>query len=356
MMTNTNNRPGYILMLTLALIALCMFISTYVFNKGFVFARFTHTMVDREKARQLAYGGIQLGMSQLVVEPAKKEQGKEKEEKPKEGKPAQEPSESARLLKVVLPLLNKPQKFTLKQAIEGVNGTLVLTLGSEEGKININRLYDFEKHKFLGEGQPNGDMKKVFQEIFALIKEKVNADLFADFEKFLKERKYPLNDVTELLKIKSFALFKNTLYFDPGAQSADPQKETIYLTDIFTVHSSKKEIEPWLLSNSLLILLKLKQNNEKPPATEELLKGFKEQSDWKNDWNKIFKPLYGVDFNGLPKAIAGLLNPVFGPKIFNLLSQATVGKVPIGIFSILDREKGSGAAASAMHVRAVYLV
>ena len=75
-----------------------------------------------------------------------------------------------------------------------------MVIGSEEGKININRAYDFEKHAFIGEGQPNGDMKQVFQDLFELIKDTLNADLFADFERFLKERKYPLNDVTELLK------------------------------------------------------------------------------------------------------------------------------------------------------------
>ena len=87
----------------------------------------------------------------------------------------------------------------------------MLVLGSE-GKININRLYDFEKHHFLNEGQPQDDMKKMFQELFGLIKEQIQADFFTDFEKFLKERKYPLNDVTELLNIKGFDVFKNTCF------------------------------------------------------------------------------------------------------------------------------------------------
>ncbi len=60
-------QPGYILTLTLGLIMLALFISAYVYNKGFVFARFSTTMVEREKARQLAYGGIQLALAQLAV-------------------------------------------------------------------------------------------------------------------------------------------------------------------------------------------------------------------------------------------------------------------------------------------------
>jgi len=355
-MMHKNNQSGYILAVTLALIALCMFISTYVFNKGFVFTRFSQTMVDREKARQLAYGGIQLAIGQLAIPPKKLE--KKAAPEPTKGAQAGAATESdvKNLLKAILPNLNKAQKFALKQSVDGINGTISITLGSEEGKININRSYDFDKHAFVGEGQPNGDMKKMFQELFALIKEKNNADLFADFEKFLKERKYPLNDVTELLKIKSFEVFKNDLYYDPNVQSkSDDQKQKIFLTDIFTLASSKKEIDPWLFSDSMMVLLNLKQ--AKAPSADDMLKNFKEQNDWKNDWNKIFKPIYDVEFNALPKSIATLLNPTFAPKIFSVLSQATVNKVTVSIWAILEYEKGTGKDAAPMvHIRNVYLI
>jgi hypothetical protein len=346
-MTHTKNKPGYVLTLTLALIALCMFISTYVFNKGFVFVRFSHTMIEREKARQLAYGGVQLAISQLAAFEKKPEKEK------KDEKAAAPASDGASLLKTLLPILNKPQKFTLKQPIDGINGTISITLGSEEGKININRLYDFEKHAFVGEGQASGDMKKMFQELFTLIKEKNGADLFADFEKFLKERKYPLNDPSELLKVKGFDVFKQDIFYDPTMAKTRDEKDKIFLNDVFTVASSKKEIEPWLFSNSLITLLNLKP--EKP--SEELLKNFKEQADWKNDWNKVLKPFYGVEFNALPKTIAALLNPAFNPQMFNVLSQATVGKVTVTLFVLLEREKSADKnAAPSIHIRGVYLV
>lgn len=361
-MMHKNNQPGYILAVTLALIALCMFITTYVFNKGFVFSRFSQTMVDREKSRQLAYGGIQLAISQLAIPPKNPQQAQGERDEKKLSDPkalqAEKGAESTakNLIKAILPIINKAQKFILKQSIDGVNGELSITLGSEEGKININRLYDFDKHKFIGEGQPNGDMKKIAQEIFALIKEKMNLDLFGDFEKFLKERKYPLNDVTELLKIPSFEIFKSDLFYDSTNQNNnDPQKQKIYLTDLFTIASPKKEIEPWLLSNSMMALLKLNRANA--PAVDDLLKNFKEQSDWKTDWNKIFKPFYDVEYNALPKSIAPLFNPTFAPKIFSVLSQATVNKVSVRIFAILELEKGAGKdAAPIIHIRSVYLV
>ena len=355
-MMHTNQR-GYILTFTLALIALFMFLATYVSNKGLVFNSYTKTMVDREKARILAYGGIQLAISQLVTVPAK-------QEAPVSGpqeKKAEQPSDGKQLLKVILPQINRLQKYELKQNIEGINATVGFMLMSEEGKININRFYDFDKHKFLGdeqgakaEAQPEKNMRTLFQQLFAQIKEQTNADLFAEFEKFLKERKYPLNDVTELLTVKGFDVFKDSAYVDPLA--TDQKKPKVYLTDIFTVSSSKQSIEPWLISNSLASLLKLQRDPAKVPPVDELLKSFKDKSDWKTDWDKSLKNWYGVEFAALPKFANQLLNPVFDPKMFSVFVFATVGTVTVRLIALLEREKQEKDAPAIVHIRSVYVI
>jgi hypothetical protein len=372
-----HNKPGYILALTLALMALFMFIATYVSNKGLIFSSFSKTMVDREKARQLAYGGIQLAISQLSVKEAvRKAQDESKEQKEsadakssggqgnaKDGvKKAEQPSDGKQLLKVLLPNKGRLQKFNLKQNIDGITGTLGIMIASEEGKININRMYDFEKHKFVGEPVPGSkqeakdetNMKKMLQELFGQIREQMGADLFGEFEKFLKERKYPVNDVTELLTIKGFDAFKNSIFYDPTI--AGQKGSQLYLTDIFTVSSSKQSIEPWLISNSLASLLKLQGDPEKAPATDELLKVFKEKSDWKNDWNKSLKNLYGVEFAGLPKFVTPLLNPVFDPKMFSVFSYATIGSVTVRLIALLEREKSGKDGQVEVKIRGIYLI
>lgn len=340
---NRTQKPGYILTLALALIALCMFISSYVFNRALVFDRLSSTMISREKSRVLAYGGIQLAMSQLAATA-------QEEKQPNPDAKEKAPSDGQQLLKAILPVFQKTQKYQLKQSIEGIDATLILVLNSEEGKININRLYDFNKHTFVGEGQPNGDMKVMFKELFGLMSQKMKVDLFEDFEKFLKDKKYPLNDVTELLTIKSFEIFKNNVFFNPTVPGL---QDKIFLTDIFTVSSSKKEIDPWLLSHSIKVLLQL--NLAANP--EELIKNFKEQADWKNDWNKIFAPIYGREFTSLPKTFATLLNPQFAPKIFTVLCQATVANVPVSTFAVFERIKATGKdTLPAITIRNVYLM
>lgn len=345
-------KPGYILAFTLAMMALFMFIATYVSNKGLIFSSFSKTMVDREKARQLAYGGIQLAISQLsVTASADAKAMADKQDEKSDGK---------LLLKSILPNLGRVQKFNLKQNIEGITGTLGILLTSEEGKININRMYDFEKHKFVGEPTPGSkqeakeetNMRKMMQDLFGQIKEQIGVDLFADFEKFLKERKYPLNDVTELLTIKGFDVFKNNIFYDPTVEQKG--KINLYLTDIFTVNSSKQSIEPWLISNSLGSLLKLQRDPEKAPAVDELLKNFKDKSDWKNDWNKSLKNLYGMEFNALPKFVTGILNPAFDPRVFSVFSYATVGNITVRLIALLERERTDKAVE--VKIRNVYLL
>lgn len=357
------NKSGYILALTLALIALFMVIATYIANKGLVFSSFSRTMVDREKARQLALGGIQLAMSQLATVEKKPQAAAQPSVKADDKKPAQEP-EGKQLLKILLPQLGRVQKFNLKPASDGISGTVGFMITSEEGKINLNRLYDFEKHKYSGQtsapatpekkdAQEDTSMRKALQALFAQIKEQTGADLFAEFEKFMRERKYPINDVTELLAIPGFELFKNNIFFDPAAQE---KKMPLYLADIFTVNSSKQSIEPWLISHSLQQLLKFPRNEQKNSGVDEILKTFKDKNDWKNDWNKSLKNWYGIEFGALPSAIIPLLNPVFDPKMFSVVAFGTVGAVTVRLLALLEREKTGKDGQIEVKIRQMYVI
>lgn len=345
-----HNQPGYILAITLAFISMLMFLGAYVANKGLVFGAYSKTMINREKATQVAYGGIQLALSQIAGEPVTKKEVAQNGQNKSAEQPA---SEGKQLLKNLLPVFNKLQSFTLKQNIEGVNGTISLLIGSEEGKININAMYDFDKHKFVGEGNAQNDMKKVMQEVFTALKERTGADLFAEFEKYLKERKYPINDITELLTIKGFDVFKNEVFEDIGTSKAD-KKPKIYLADLFTVSSARAPLEPWLLSDSVLALLNLKRDKEK--SADDLIKNYKDRSDWKNDWAKALKPLYNIDYPALPKGIASLLNPTFAPRMFSVLSVGAVGGVSVRLLAIVERVKSGNDGAIKMIIRKVTVI
>ena len=53
----------------------------------------------------------------------------------------------------ILPTLNRWQEFDLKEKVDGVDGQIKVCLMCEEGKINLNRIIDFEKGTFDGDGK-----------------------------------------------------------------------------------------------------------------------------------------------------------------------------------------------------------
>ncbi len=338
-------KQGYILVLTLLLISISVILVTYMFNRGTVFVPFMRTMVEREKANVLALGGLQLAMSQLATQVKLQETKDGKLQKISDEQIAKE------LLQTILPSLNQWQSFDLKEEIDGIDATLKMCIMSEDGKLDINQLYDFQKKKFIGEGQPKGDMKKIAKQLFITIEKSTGGkSLFQGFEKFLKERQYNIQDATELLTIKEFDVFKNKVFYEPPskgeAKKDSSKKRSLYLTDVFTVWSGKKTIQPWLFSDSMRGVLGIKKvesgdMKDRKNIIKKWLKEFKLSWQWPDGWKKIFSPIYSKDFKSFAQGIDSVLSTKFEPQIFSVLSYATVGKVTQRLFAVIERKKVS---------------
>ncbi len=317
---------GYIFILTLMMIATATVIGTYIFIRGSFYVPYMHTMIQREKAKELALGGLQIAVSQLGYIKSEQTQKNQKEDQTAQAK---------KFLQTILPIINRWQNFPLKKNVDGIDGEIKICIVCEDGKINLNDIYDFAQHKFKGEKQSKGDWSKIMQQVF----KSINGNLFPALEAFLKKQKYKLNDVTQLLTIKEFKVFQNKIFYDPPEKSS--QKSAIYLTDLFTVHSSGASIEPWLFSNAMLNVLKFKEAQfgdvtNRKKQVERWLKNFKLSSNWNTDWDSTLKIMYGKE---LPKTIASVLNTTFDPKYFSVISYATVGKVTIRCIAIMERIK-----------------
>jgi len=351
---------GYILIFTLLITAAMTAVVTYIFNRGIIYVPFIQLMIDQEKAKTIALSGIQIIASQLTYqEKEKKAPATEKKITP------QQNNDEKKLLARILPILNRWQTFELKDNVEGIDAQLQICLMSEEGKINLNKIYDFSQHKFRGQEKKQGNWKKILQEIFKRT-EKINKgkDLFSSLEKFLNKQQQQLNDVTELLTIKPFIIFKNNLFYEPPhklEQEKSPIKQPLYLTDIFTTNSNKDTIEPWLLSNSLDQLFGLKQVEfgdikQRKQIVNQWLKNFKKTAKWKQDWNTQLKPVYEKELQSLPQGIDSILSTTFEPKMFSILSYATVGRITQRLFAIVERIKSSqnGQTVYDIKIRKLY--
>lgn len=337
-------QKGFILIFALMMIAVMVLLVTYMSNQIGIILPEAHLIMEQEKAEQLALSGIEIAQAQLMQPFVKKEKKQTEQQPPSAQNPQQAaPSPEKEVLENLLAVCNTWQQFKFNAAADGGEGILDLYITCEQSKLDLNQIYDFEKKKFIGEGAPQGDMKKMFKELCGLIKIKTDEnDLFSLFEKFFKERQYKLNDITELLTIKGLEPFRDyVLPVPPYKQTKDKKNRLPVLFDFFTLYSGRTTLDPWLLSKSWCTLLGLKVNEElnkdkrKKMATE-LSKQFKPSVSWSTDWNKILTPLYEKDFNSIPNFISSLFATKFEAKSFCVISYGTVGRTTVKCCAIVE--------------------
>jgi len=344
-------------------------------------------MLDKERAKILALSGLEIAKVQLAIVQKSEDTLREDAKAPPQGdrggaglSELWTEKEAKEFIKNVYPYLNQWQVFKLDNKNFGTDGEIKISIGVEEGKVDLNQIFDFKNKKFVGEAKKNhkskgdksqkdtgdkkgkesldaGDFKKVFDELFKSmgkfvkvkeLKKKIENYLTKkqQFEKILKNRQNKLYDLTEFCTIKEFDVFRGKLFYEPAMGSMKKgsvigkQEPTIYWTDIFTIWSGLKKISPWFISPSLQRILKFKKL---PTAevikkrVEKIAKKFKKSLSFPKDWKEIFEPLFGVKYDSLPKWVQPLMSTKFEPKVFNVLSSGKVGEVSQKIFAIIER-------------------
>src|SRR5204862_3504007 len=75
---SNNEREGYILILTMMILAAMITVITHMFVRSTTYTPFMNTMINRQRAKQLAFGGIQVAIAQLA-RPDKQQDGSEQD-------------------------------------------------------------------------------------------------------------------------------------------------------------------------------------------------------------------------------------------------------------------------------------
>ncbi|MGE0206658.1 MAG: hypothetical protein AB7R69_02300 [Candidatus Babeliales bacterium] len=325
-----STQQGYILVLTLMILSIAVIVVTRFALRGTVHVHFDKTMIEREQAKQVALGGIQVALAQLSLQES--------------STGGQQKTNSTEFYKKVVPALNRFQDYKLVKDVDGIDGTLSLAISCEQGKIDLNQLFPVEDAQFDLEKQK--ELKKSMQNFFAQIKKVMkDKDLFSVFEKFIKKQQFLLNDATELMTIPEFQkLFLTKIFYEPPTKDSS-KKRPLYLMDIFTVFSDKKNIQPWFLSDSLCGLLGLKRAEYNDQEKREKLVAdvltIKNLNSPEQKWDKQLQPLYGKDFKSLPKDFQMLFDFSFEPTVFSVLSYGTVGAITQKIFAIIEKRSSS---------------
>lgn len=361
---------GYILLLALSMLSLIMVLVTGLFNRATPFVFFDATIIKREKAKQLALSGLQIAMSQLqAAVPDKKDaqNGALPGTNADKG-PSKESQQQEALFKALIPTLNNWQKFALTEPLDGIKATIEICVTCEQGKIDINEVFDFKTKKFLNEGKPQGDMRKMMQSLFTkLAPFASDKNLFAVFEKFLKQRHSKLQEVTQLLQIKEFEeVFGSRQFFEPPIKNNEPgakgKKQAVYLTDLFTIWSQESTASAWVLTDALCAVFGFTRvsandaNIRKQMVTQAVEQKALAATTVDAAWPKGLQTVYGKDLAAIPAEIKPLLNPSFEPDTFGILCRGTTGNISQKIFAIIERREPEGERSAAFIIKRLYVL
>lgn len=362
-------KEGYILVLALSMLSLIMVLVTGLFNRATPFIFFDAAVIKREKAKELALSGLQIAMSQLQAHVEDKKDQPAPSANPLEGKGASiEDKRRDKLFKSLVPTLNNWQKFPLTEAHDGVKGSIEICISCEQGKVDINEIFDFKTKKFIGEGKPQGDMRKLMQSVFAklapLIKDK---NLFSVFEKFLKQRHSKLHEVTELLRVKEFQeVFATRQFYEPPLQSKDEvskgKKQAVYLTDLFTIWSQEQTASVWVLSDALCAIFGFNRvQADDIKVRKQMVDQALEQKalavkSLDAVWPKGPQLVYGKELSAIAPEIKPLLSASFEPDTFSVISRGTVGNISQKIFAIIERREPEGDQSTAFVIKRLYVL
>ncbi len=330
--------PGAIVIVALMMVSVIVMLTEQLMRSVFVGSRFIKTMMDREKAKTLAISGINVVIAQLLPGDDKDKDSKDNDDKKQDPNNAKAAA-SKRLLKVLLPNLNRWQTCTFTEKSDGIDATLKICIVSEQGKININETFDFEKQEF----------KKEYAEFLSKLvmpaKKIAEGEILKALQAFLIKRKKKLHDISELHEIKIFEgldiFYKPPVEPQNKKEKAEPN-QNLALQDIFTIWSGNAEMHPLLLSDALCNMLGLRRPHANDEVTmKEKYKQFLDEyrDDWGSDWDQNWKKV-SLIYDNKPSNLKNLqpvLAKQFEPTIYSVLSCGKVGNAEQQLLAVIKK-------------------
>ncbi|MBD3273611.1 hypothetical protein GF385_04660 [Candidatus Dependentiae bacterium] len=315
-----------ILIFTLLILSIITMLTQQLVRSVLIGYEFSSNQLRAEQARFLALGGIQLAISQLNIDKIQERDIKKK---------LSEKEKFKKFLLRILPNINRWQTFDLKEDLDGIDGQIKLCITCENGKININEAFDFNKKEFKPE------YKKILNglEIKGKLK---TGEIEKRLTEFLKNRKKPLDDISQLSNISG--LQDLNIFYEPPNISEYKKKSSpnseIYLQDLFTIWTEKKDINLLFLSDSMLAVLGLRRpladdSENLKDKFNNFIKNF--NKDWLKNWEpnwKNFSPIYGRNTKIL-KSSEKILSKEFGPKFYSVLSCGKIENVEQKLLVVL---------------------
>jgi hypothetical protein len=332
-MIKNSNQKGFIALMMFVMLTLCATMVSLFLTRGTIYRYSVNSFLSEQKinwqlksALAVAQSFLNIDISSTQTDPAQADLSGENDAK-----------------MLVKMLLGRTQRVTSEMFGEEPGIIIEGSIQPESGKININALYDFTNKKFINEGATNGDRKKFAEWLFNKIAQETGgASLFGVFSEYLKNRAYPLHDVTELLLIPEFASYFEEALFLEVEEKNKPIKK-LYLMDLFTVSSETDTIQPWFLSSTLIKLLGGQAVTLDEEMLEKLRQNFALTMDWEKKWDETIAVLYDIKFDNLAEEVKSMLTQQFEVTIFSITLRMHDKKNKAGLYSLLKKKTEKNA-------------
>lgn len=331
-------QPGFVLLSVFLLLTMATVFVTQLYYRGSIYNTFIPVAVEREKAKQLAQMGIAVAINQLALYDEKLVP---ENDGGKQSKTGSDEKDARNLLKILLTVQNRWQVFEFDQEKDGLEGVLKICITCDDGKIPLGGLIDYQKAAFKNNEEKKFKGEKFFENLFDRIKSFIkNYDLLETLQSYIKQQKYELFEVTDLLNYKEFKLFRDAVFYKPTEQKSE-QKQKLYLADLFS-DAKSMTLHPALLSPSVRVAYGLNPEGVTVPLDEESVEKLVTQmsvkeADWKKEWDTFLQPIYKKEYKSLPGELTALFGSKFEPTHFSVVCYGKVGTIGQTLLATVER-------------------
>lgn len=326
MMYKKNGTSGYILPLAMIIIFSISAVIVRLLVRSTAMIPVKKMVLEREQAKQLALMGVTLVQAQLHA-PFKTEKEKQK------------------LYETLLLQLNHWQTFALKEDIDGLDGQLQIYVSSEDGKIPLNALWDFEKKKFVTNDKV--DVKNLLGRVGFSKRgsKKQERALIDELERVLKKYDYPLDDITQLFEDTYFKGLATQWLPSPHQKQQQDQesknKVEALISDFFTVERTDATVQPLFFSASVKEVFDMTQapTDEKKYGEDvkKITGSLKDSINWQTQWNELLSKPYGKTYDKILPSFSKLFSTAVGASVISVVCYGNVGTVTQKVLAMLSQ-------------------
>ena len=315
---------GYALALALMVIAVGSISLVSVVQQAQALFSLSSTMYDQYQARMLALSGVELVRAQLE-NPTKIE-----------GSEAKVSPETAPFL-----YTNRWQVFDFTQEKDGFEAQLKIYLCAEQGKLNINSVFDFDKKTYKKTDTVDGlALLKACDDV---MKKTYGVENWSSkVLELVQKRDCPFEDVTDVVVPALFKKQNAPFFID---QSDD---DRIFLMDLFTVVDDAGQIQPLYLSQSLKKVFGFDKHESASvkDRQEVVLKisQLKTAVEWAKDWKQLLAPFYKKEYTVIPDVFKKIVAQKVEAAYFSVLCHATVHGITQRVCVLLQKDAKSASS------------